>query len=79
MKLSDHYMANMFSYGHLTTSEMQQMSKNFADAASEAIAQVPDEVAESNVELVDAMLMKLWEAKNLAVVLLALRDEVDDE
>lgn len=71
MKLSDHYMANMFSFGHLTSDEMRNMSSNFAEAASEAISRLPDEVAESNVELVDAMLMKLWEAKNLAVVIVA--------
>jgi hypothetical protein len=79
MKLSEHYMANMFRYGHLTSEEMRNISREFCETAGDVISHIPDESAETNVELVDAMLMKLWEAKNLAVVLLSLQDEVDDE
>lgn len=79
MKLSDHYMANLFRYEHLNSAELRKMSQGFAETANEVISGIPDEVLEQNVELADTLIMKLWEAKNLAVVLLALKDEEDDE
>ena len=67
MEFTDHWMQSMFEYSHLPA-HLKLVSQVFYDAAEQLVANLPTEM---NVELTDQLLYKLWEAKNLAVVMAA--------
>lgn len=67
MDFEDHWMRDMFAYQHLPE-HLKFVSKPFYELAEEMVTNLP---TENSIELTEQMLTKLWEAKNLAVVMAA--------
>lgn len=67
MEFEDHWMAKLFAYDHLPQ-HLKVISQGFHELAEYAVEKLP---TSQNIELTEQMLTKLWEAKNLAVVMAA--------